>query len=105
MTEFLTVYITTSTKEEAKMIANTLVVERLVACFNIVHCESVYHWQGRMEDHGEYILIGKTRKHLMEEIIKTAKANHSYTTPSITFTPIIGGNEDYLKWITEETKD
>ncbi|MBI4895855.1 MAG: divalent-cation tolerance protein CutA [Candidatus Aenigmarchaeota archaeon] len=87
------------------MIANTLVVERLVACFNIIPCESVYHWQGRMEDHGEFLLIGKTRKHLMEEIIKTAKSNHSYQTPCIIFLHIVDGNPEYLKWIKEETKD
>ena len=103
--EFVTVYITTSNMQEAKMIANTLVVERLVACVNIVKCESIYHWQGRMEDHSECLLIGKTRKHLIDEINKTVKSNHSYQNPCITFMPIVDGNEDYLKWVKEETKD
>lgn len=90
--------------EEAKMIANTLVVERLVACINILKAESIYHWQGRMEDHHEVVLIGKTRRHLAKEIVQTVKSNHSYTNPCITFMPIVEGSQDYLDWVRQETK-
>jgi periplasmic divalent cation tolerance protein len=30
------------------------------------------------------------------------KQAHSYTIPEVIALPIIGGNEDYLKWVDEE---
>jgi periplasmic divalent cation tolerance protein len=33
------------------------------------------------------------------------KGVHSYQVPEIIALPIIGGNEDYLKWIDDEVKE
>ncbi|MBM4399950.1 MAG: divalent cation tolerance protein CutA [Candidatus Cloacimonetes bacterium] len=30
---------------------------------------------------------------------------HSYTVPEVIALPIIGGNEDYLRWVDEEVRE
>ena len=56
-----------------------------------------------MKSANELLLIVKTRAALLDELIKLVKENHPYTVPEIIALPIIGGNEDYLKWIEKET--
>jgi uncharacterized protein involved in tolerance to divalent cations len=31
------------------------------------------------------------------------KAHHSYDVPEVVVTPVIGGNDGYLAWVSEET--
>lgn len=51
---------TASSEEEAKKIAHGLVSKSLVACVNIVpQIQSVYEWEGKVEQSQEYLLIIK----------------------------------------------
>ena len=105
MSKYLDVYITTKDEKEARKIADILLEKRLIACANIIpKIESIYWWEGKLEQHGESLLIAKTKATLAEKIIKEVKANHSYSIPSINFLPILKGNKDYFKWIEEVTK-
>jgi periplasmic divalent cation tolerance protein len=47
----------------------------------------------------------KSKASLLPEIIELVKGAHSYEAPEIIALPIIGGNEDYLKWIDDEVKE
>jgi periplasmic divalent cation tolerance protein len=49
------------------------------------------------------MLVVKSRAALLDDLIKLVKENHPYNVPEIIALPIIGGNEDYLKWIEKET--
>ena len=42
---------------------------------------------------------------LGERLIAHVLANHSYDTPEVIITPIVGGNPDYLVWIDRETAE
>ena len=102
--EFVTVYITSKNVEEARKISEELVKERLIGCANIIpSIESIYSWKGRIEKGKEAIIIGKTKRVLIDRIIKKTKDLHSYETPCITFFPIITGNREYLDWINDMT--
>jgi periplasmic divalent cation tolerance protein len=102
---YLTVYITTKNKNEAKRIAKILLKERLIACSNIVPCiESFYWWKGKIVKDSEALLIGKTRNGLEDKILKAVKKHHSYTVPCVNFLPIAKGNPDYFKWLESETR-
>lgn len=104
MTECM-VYITTSSDEEAEIIGRNLVSRKLAACVNIVgNMKAIYHWEGKIETADEVILIAKTKKALVNEIIENVKTLHSYKIPAIVAVPIIDGNQDFIKWIREETK-
>ncbi len=98
------VYMTASSADEARTIAQTLVRERLAACVNILDgMQSVYWWQDNIESATETVLIAKTSEPCIEPLIERVKALHSYECPCIIALPILEGNAAYLQWITDST--
>ena len=101
--DYLVVFITATTAEEAGRIADILVSERKAACVNIISgLHSRFWWQGKIDSADEALLIVKTKAGLLDELIGLVKQNHSYEVPEVIALPIVGGNQDYLKWIGEE---
>lgn len=104
MKGYLIVLVTVSSSEEAETIAYALVEEKLAACVNIIPgLTSIFTWEGKLDRAAELLLVIKTRQERMKELIKTVKDLHSYSVPEIIALPIIGGSEDYLKWVDEST--
>jgi periplasmic divalent cation tolerance protein len=100
------IFVTTSTETEAHKIAELLLTRRKAACVNIVpRMSSSFWWHGKIDSARESLLIIKTRASLLSEIIELVKSVHSYEVPEIIALPIIGGNEDYLKWVGDEVKE
>ena len=100
----IVVFITVDSPENAQKLADKLLTERQAACVNIIPgVESHYWWQGKIEKADELMLVVKSRAALLDDLIKLVKENHPYNVPEIIALPIIGGNEDYLKWIEKET--
>ncbi len=105
MTNYIVIYITTGSVNEAKKIGRALVEEKLVACSNIISpIRSIYSWQGKICDDKEALMVLKTRKKLFNQIVKRVEKLHSYDVPEIIAMPIIEGSSKYLSWINEETK-
>jgi periplasmic divalent cation tolerance protein len=103
--DFIVVYVTAPQEELASKIAKTLVEQRLAACVNIVrNIRSIYHWEGKIEDDQEVLMIIKTTKGCIEDLIRVVKAHHSYTVPEIIALPIIEGSKDYLDWLRDTVK-
>ena len=101
---YLVVFITTSSYEEARKIADVLVSQRKAACVNIVpKVNSLFRWKGKIEDAEESLLVVKTRAKLFSDVVTTVKGIHSYEVPEIIALPIVEVNPDYLQWINEET--
>ncbi|MEW6096976.1 MAG: divalent-cation tolerance protein CutA [bacterium] len=100
--EYIVVLITTSQTEEAKKIADKLIREKIVACVNIIpEINSIFWWKNKVSVEPESLLIIKTTKNQLKKLIEIVKKIHSYSVPEIIALPIIGGNEEYLKWIDE----
>jgi periplasmic divalent cation tolerance protein len=98
------IYSTIGDIEDARRIAHTLVDEQLVACVNIVpSIESVYRWEGKKEEDEECIFIAKTREENIDKTITRIKSLHPYELPDIIVIPIIGGLNEYLAYISNET--
>jgi len=103
--KYFIIYATAKTNVEARKIAGVLLNKKLVACVNIISkIESMYWWKGKIQRHGEAVLIAKTDKAHVKKAIKTAKAIHSYDVPDVVALPIADGNNDYFKWISEVLK-
>lgn len=102
-------FITVPSFEKAEKLSQILLEQKLVACCNLIGTKenmitSMYTWKGNIEKENEILLICKSKASLLKEIVDEVKKNHEYTVPEIIASPIIGGNEDYLKWVIENTK-
>jgi len=100
------IYITTSGLDEAKKIAKTLLEARLVACTNIIpQIDSLYWWEGDIEEDQESLLLAKTRSDLVDKVITLMKEIHSYETPCALEILIKKGSENYLNWLENALKE
>ncbi|MAG17861.1 MAG: divalent-cation tolerance protein CutA [Candidatus Diapherotrites archaeon] len=94
-------YITSSSKEEAEKISNTLLDEKLIACANIIESKSIYNWKGKRENSKEFIIFAKTSEEKINAAEKKVKELHSYEIPCIIKFPI-NANSEYSEWINSE---
>lgn len=102
--EYIVVFITAPSEDEAVKIGRTLVEEKIAGCVNIIKgIRSVYSWQGKIEDEQEVLMIIKTKRELFDELEKKVKLLHSYTVPEIIGIKINKGSEEYLNWLNEVT--
>jgi len=105
MSEFVVVLITTSSQEEAARIGRTLVEEGLAACVNILPAvRSIFRWEGKIQDEEESLLFAKSQRNLLGRVIFRVRELHSYTVPEVIALPILGGSDDYLRWVRESTE-
>ncbi len=105
MTDGIIVLITAASQDEAGTISRALVEEHLAACVNIVpQVRSLFFWEGKTQEAGEALLICKSRKQLLDEVVKRVKILHSYSVPEIIALPIVAGSPEYLSWLHDSTK-
>jgi len=96
----IVILITTSSAEEAHRIADQLLNQRKAACVNIIpRVDSLFWWQGKLDSARESLMVIKTKTSKLKEITELVKKVHSYEVPEVIALPIVGGNEDYLKWL------
>ena len=99
-TQYQVVIMTAPNPEEAEKIAEALVTEGLAACVNIVEgCRSVYRWKGVTVKDAEVLMLAKTHRNRFKDVEKRVSELHSYDVPEIIALPIVGGSEEYLKWL------
>ena len=100
----LVVFVTASSRNEAKAIATKLVRQRLAACATVVGVvDSIYRWKGKVERSRESMLIIKTTVARYSAVEREVRESHSYDVPEIIALPIDRGFSDYLAWIRSET--
>jgi len=96
----------TAKEENAERIALEIVNKRLAACVNIVpSVTSIYWWQGKLEKDKESLLIIKSDERVLEKLVDAIKKVHSYTLPEVIAMKIVGGSEEYIKWVKETLSD
>jgi periplasmic divalent cation tolerance protein len=104
MTEFMVVFITASTFDQAEKIGKALLEKKLVACVNIIkNIKSFFWWEGKISDEDEVLLMAKSKNDNFEKIEKETKKLHSYSVPEIIALPLVSGSKEYLDWIESET--
>ena len=100
-TDAIVVFMTTATHSEALKIAGLLVQTKLAACVQILpQIESVYRWQGKIEQASEVLLIAKTTKAKFNDLEREVRALHSYETPEIVAVPLVACSTPYLEWLS-----
>lgn len=97
--DVLVVYITCAGREEALRIARAAVTEGLAACGNLRPHDSVYRWEGRVEEAAEVGLLLKTTREAYPALEARVRALHSYELPCIVAWPVERGLPGYLDWV------
>ena len=99
------IYITAGSKDEAKRIGKALIITGLAACVNIIeNMTSMYMWDGKLQDANETILIAKTTKERVSDLIEKVNTLHTYDCPCIVSLPVSDGNPAFLNWVANEVQ-
>lgn len=89
---YIVIFVTASGMEEAEKISSKLIENKLAACVNMIDgVQSVFCWQGKLDNAKEVLLMIKSKKSKLAQIIKLVKSLHSYDLPEIIALPLIAG--------------
>ncbi|MFW7378030.1 MAG: divalent-cation tolerance protein CutA [Oligoflexus sp.] len=98
--DMLLVYMTFDQIDEAKRLARALVENNLAACCNLIPgMQSIYHWQGKIEEASEMILLAKTNQAGFPALKDYVVKHHSYECPCVMAIPVSEVHEPYLAWL------
>ena len=86
-------------RQEAQRIAEALVEQKLAAAVNVIAQDSVYRWQGQINQAAEFLLMIKSQQKNYDAIERIIRDMHSYELPGIAVIPIVDGYAPYLAWI------
>jgi len=98
------VLVTAASRQEAEVIATSLVQSQLAACVSLLPIHSVYSWQGELYQEQEWQLLIKTDLAQFQPLETKIRELHSYEVPEIIALPIVSGSQSYLQWLSEQVK-
>ena len=103
-TDLIYIFWTCRDKIEAKTIIHELLDQRLIACASIFpKVESIYRWEGTIEESQEIKVILKTTFKHFNAIQSYIQTHCSYEVPEILQVDIVQGNPRYLSWVIDAT--
>jgi len=89
----------------AQRICNQLVIEKFVACANVLPgIESIYRWKEKIESGNETLVFFKLSDDRQSEFQEKLRSLHPYEVPEIIFVPVSGGLPEYLRWVAENCR-
>ena len=100
MSDTILVYTTFKEKEEALKLCRILLKKHLISCVQIDSpVDSLYWWNGVIEQEKEHRLVMKSNQSLFEELQLEIRRNHSYDVPEIIAVPVSGISKKYEEWM------
>ena len=85
--------------EEANLISNQLLKEKLIVCAKKISINSSYLWKNKIESDKEVLLIMDSIVENFEKIDKEVKKNHSYEIYTLFSIDIKKANREALNWL------
>lgn len=101
--EHASVYVTCPNRDTARKIARALLERKLVACANLFPIESMYRWEGEIEEGVEVAMFLKTRREKVEEVTRAVAELHPYEVACAVGFELGAGHAPYYQWIDAET--
>jgi periplasmic divalent cation tolerance protein len=102
MPDFVLAMTTLPADFDVTPLASDLVGAGLAACVNVLPgITSVYTWKGVPQVDREQQLIIKTTSDRVDTLWEVLRARHPYELPEFMVVPVIGGSEEYARWVEE----
>ena len=95
---------TCESRANAEAIGKSLVTQGLAACVQMFPIDSIYKWQGAIEEAQELMLFCKIKSEDYAAVEAAIRALHTYETPEIVEIAIEKGAPAYLQWIASVTR-
>ena len=103
--DYVVVLTTLPADADGVAFGRSLIDDRLAACVNLLApMESVYRWEGQVEQERERQVIIKTSRARLSDLWDRVRELHPFEVPEFIVLTIADGNEAYLRWVGESTK-
>lgn len=99
----IAVVTTVATREEARAIAESLVSRRLAACAQLAPIESLFFWDGALQDAAEVRLLLKTTADRYDAVEQAIRELHPYELPAIHAVALDRVHAAYAAWIVDNS--
>ena len=94
---------TVDDEEQARRMARSVVEQQLAACVQIESVESLYRWDGALQDHREWQLSCKTSAAHVEDLWQALLKMHPYAVPMLYALPVASVHLPYAQWVADAT--
>ncbi len=98
------VYIPFPDRESAQLLSRELIAGGWIACANMFPIQSLYYWDKKLQEDGEFVVLCKTLSEKVEGLMKMVERLHPYEVPCI-WTSAVSCNRQYAEWIRKELED
>jgi periplasmic divalent cation tolerance protein len=103
MTDYIFVYTTFPTPEDAAIVARRVIEKKLASCANVFpQGRSFYNWDGAVQEAAECIMIVKTVREQWDTLRLEIEDGHPYEIPCITAIPMLDANKPFLAWMEDQ---
>jgi periplasmic divalent cation tolerance protein len=104
--DYVVVLTTLPAEADAEGFASALIEAKLAACVNLLPImQSVYRWQGTVEQESERQVLIKTARLRVEALWQRVRDLHPYEVPEFVVLPVVDGSDAYLKWLGDSIRD
>ena len=95
----IVVLTTIDSEKDAQRIATALVERKLAACVQISRIDSVYEWEGEVQQSPELRLLVKTTDERYGDVEDAIRELHTYDLPAIIALPVEHAYAPFADWI------
>ncbi|MDC3167883.1 divalent cation tolerance protein CutA [Prochlorococcus sp. AH-716-D22] len=100
MKQILLLIATEHNKKAAKKIAKLIVRKKLAACVSLKDINSIYEWEGKIEEVNEVEIIIKSKPELKNALIVFLQKMISYEVPQIIYKKF-NSEKKYINWVNK----
>jgi periplasmic divalent cation tolerance protein len=101
--KLLAIYTTVASRQEAQVLAKSLVERKLVACAQLSEIESLYTWDDEVKQENEVRILFKTTAAQYLTVEAAIRALHPYTLPAVHAVAIERVFEPYAIWVEAQS--
>ena len=99
----LAVLTTIDDEDRARDIAGALINKNLAACVQISTIDSLYQWEGAIQNDREYRLLIKTISTRYADVEAEIRRLHTYDLPAIVAFEAIEAFDEFADWVARQS--